>query len=92
MFLPDEVYNKKLPKFVTPGTKSLPKYDEWGNLKQIKYYDDYGREIGWIDFTNHGYPNNHTIPHWHEVQWNDKYPIGGYQIDHRMDTTPPFDY
>lgn len=92
MFLPDEVYNKKLPKFVTPGTKSLPKYDEWGNLKQIKYYDDYGREIGWIDFTNHGYPNNHTISHWHEVQWNDKYPIGGYQIDHRMDTTPPFDY
>ena len=92
LFLPDEAYNKQLPKFVTSGTKKLPKYDEFGNLKQIKYYDDYGREIGWTDFTNHGYPDNHTVPHWHEVQWNAQYPIGGYKIDHRLDPNPPFDY
>lgn len=91
LFLPDEAYNKQLPKFVTPGTRILPKYDEFGNLKQIKYYDDYGREIGWIDFTNHGYPDNHTVPHWHEVQWNAQYP-SGYKIDHRLDPNPPFDY
>jgi hypothetical protein len=24
------------------------------NVKQIKMYDDYGREIGWVDYTNHG--------------------------------------
>ncbi|WP_243896294.1 RHS repeat-associated core domain-containing protein [Paenibacillus sp. F411] len=89
-FLPDEAYGKNLPKFVEPGTKSLNKYDEFGNLKQTKYYDDYGREKGWVDFTNHGYPSNHSVPHWHEVQWNERYPIGGYKIDHRMDTNIPF--
>ena len=92
LFLPDEFYEERLPKFVTPGTQSLSKYDEFGNLKQIKYYDDYGREIGWIDFTDHGYPQNHTVPHWHEVQWNAQYPIGGYKIDHRTDANPPFIY
>ncbi|MBT2288840.1 hypothetical protein J7E73_06740 [Paenibacillus albidus] len=89
-FLPDEAYGKNLPKFVEPGTNNLNKYDEYGNLKQTKYYDDYGREKGWVDYSNHGYPENHSVPHWHEVQWNEKYPIGGYKIDHRMDTNPPF--
>ncbi|WP_322906643.1 RHS repeat-associated core domain-containing protein [Paenibacillus campi] len=89
-FLPDESYGKNLPKFVEPGTKSLNKHDEFGNLKQTKYYDDYGGEKGWIDCSNHGYPDNHSVPHWHEVRWNEKYPIGGYKIDHRMDTKPPF--
>ncbi|MBP1903416.1 RHS repeat-associated protein [Paenibacillus turicensis] len=89
-FLPDEAYGKNLPKFVEPGTKSLNKYGEFGNLKQTKYYDDYGREKGWIDYSNHGYPENHSVPHWHEVQWNEKYPTGGFKIDHRMDTNPPF--
>ncbi|SHM65237.1 RHS repeat-associated core domain-containing protein [Gracilibacillus kekensis] len=89
-FLPDEAYGKNLPKFVEPGTKSLNKYDELGNLKQTKYYDGYGREKGWVDFTDHGYPSNHSVPHWHEVQWNERYPIGGYKIDHRMDTNIPF--
>jgi len=92
LFLPDEFYDKNLPKFVTPGTETLPKYDEFGNLKQIKYYDAYGREIGWVDLTDHGYPTVHTTPHWHEVQWNAKYPIGGYKIDHRLDPNPPFDW
>ncbi|WP_024347256.1 RHS repeat-associated core domain-containing protein [Lacrimispora indolis] len=91
-FLPDEFYNKNLPKHTTPGTKMLPKYDDYGNLKQIKYYDDYGREMGWVDFTNHGYPSGHTTPHWHEVEWNAQYPIGGYKIDHRMDSNPPFNF
>ena len=36
--------------------------------------------------------DNHTVPYWHEVQWNAQYPIGGYKIDHRLDPNPPFDY
>ena len=55
LFLPDEFYNKNLPNQVAPGTKYLPKYDELGNVKHIKMYDDCGREIGWGDYTNHGY-------------------------------------
>ena len=46
LFLPDEFYNKNLPNQVAPGTKYLPKYDELGNVKHIKMYDDCGREIG----------------------------------------------
>ena len=53
LFLPDDFYNENLPKYVSPGNKTLLKYDQFGNIKQIKYYDDYGREIGWVDFTNH---------------------------------------
>ncbi len=68
----------------------MNKYDEAGNLLQTKYYDDYGREAGWVDFTNHGYPDNHSVPHWHEVQWNEQYPIGGFKIDHRLDSNIPF--
>ena len=89
LFLPDEFYNKDLPKQVAPNIRSLPKYDESGNLKQTKYYDDYGREIGWVDYSDHGYPQNHSAPHWHEVQWNSQYP-DGHKINHRLDTNPPF--
>ena len=89
-FLPNKFYEKNLPDRVEPGISVLPKYDPNGNLIQYKYYDPYGRTIGWVDYTNHGYPQNHTVPHWHEIQWNSQYPIGGYYIEHRMDTNPPF--
>lgn len=93
LFLPDEFYNKNLPNQVTPGTKYLPKYDELGNVKQIKMYDDYGREIGWVDYTNHGYGdiNSHhyyTTPHWHEKIYNAQYP-DGIKINHRTDVNTP---
>ena len=81
LFLHDEFYDKNLPRQVSPGTKYLPKYDEFGNVKQIKMYDDYGREIGWVDFTNHGYGNidsldYHTVPHWHERVYDALNPDG----------------
>ena len=67
----------------------MPKSDEVGNVKQIKMYDDYGREEGWVDYTNHGYPENHSEPHWHEVEWNAQYPYG-HTINHRLDPNSPF--
>ena len=93
LFLPDEFYNKNLPSQVAPGTKYLPKYDEFGNVKQIKMYDNYGREIGWVDYTNHGYgdinsPHYHTTPHWHEKVYNAQY-RDGIKINHRTDVNTP---
>ena len=89
LFLPNEYYDgKKLPSQVMPGIKYLPKYDETGNIKQIKMYDDYGRQIGWVDYTNHGYSSNHTIPHWHEVIYDEQY-IKGIIIDHRTNINTP---
>ena len=93
LFLPDDFYNKNLPSQVTPGIRYLPKYDEFGNVKQIKMYDDYGREIGWIDYTNHGYgdinsPDYHAVPHWHERIYNAQN-RDGMKINHRTDTNTP---
>ncbi len=93
LFLPDEFYNKNLPRQVSPGTKYLPKYDEIGNVKQIKMYDDYGREIGWVDYSNHGYgninlPDYHTVPHWHERIY-DVFNRDGKKINHRTDINTP---
>ena len=93
LFLPDEFYNKNLPNQVAPGTKYLPKYDELGNVKHIKMYDDCGREIGRGDYTNHGYgdinsPHYHTTPHWHEKIYNAQYP-DGIKINHRTDVNTP---
>ena len=92
-FLPDKFYEKKLPSQVSPGTKYLPKYDSAGNVKQIKMYDDYGREIGWVDYTDHGYrninsPNYHTVPHWHEKIYNSIF-RDGKKINHRTDIKTP---
>lgn len=42
--------------------------------------------IVWIDFSDHGYSDTHTVPYWNEVQWNAQYPIGGYKTDHRLDS------
>lgn len=89
-FLPDEFYSKNLPKQVEPGTKSLPKFDEAGNLKQTKNYDQYGREKGWVDYTDHGYPLDHSVPHWHEVKWSAQHP-DGIKFNYRFDTNPPFE-
>jgi hypothetical protein len=93
LFLPNKFYNKKLPSQVTPGIKYLCKYDESGNIKQIKMYDDYGREICWVDYTNHGYGDEstvdfHTAPHWHEKIYDELY-THGIKIDHRTDKNTP---
>lgn len=93
LFLPDEFYEKNLPSQVSPGMKYLPKYDEFGNVKQIKIYDDYGREIGWVDYTNHGYgninsPDYHTVPHWHERIY-DAQNRDGMKTNYRTDTNTP---
>ncbi|WP_187363597.1 MULTISPECIES: hypothetical protein [Vagococcus] len=89
-FLPEEFYkNNRLPKNVEPGTKSLDKFDDLGNLKQTKYYDQYGREKGWVDYTDHGRPDAHSAPHWHEYTYNEKYPLGK-KTDHKFDTNPPY--
>ena len=46
-------------------------------------------EKGWIDYSYHGFPENHTVPHWHEVFYDSQYPLGR-KVEHRMDSNPPF--
>ncbi|HEM5005044.1 TPA: hypothetical protein U1181_000421 [Streptococcus suis] len=91
-FLPDAKYSKKLPQNVSPGIKYLHKYDANGVIKQTKFYDDYGRQIGWVDYSDHGHPNNHSNPHWHQIIYNKDTPGTGYKIDYRFDKNVPFDF
>ncbi|MGG1068175.1 RHS repeat-associated core domain-containing protein, partial [Brevibacillus parabrevis] len=91
-FMPENYTGKNLPSFVSPGTNFLPKYDSNGVLKQVKFYDQYGREAGWVDLTNHNRPNDHTAPHWHKVDYNSKTPENGIQINYRNDPNPPKDW
>ncbi|MGG4451218.1 hypothetical protein ABEX12_01560 [Brevibacillus porteri] len=91
-FLPENYTAKNLPSSTTPGTNFLMKYDSNGTLKQVKFYDQYGREVGWVDLTNHNRPNDHTAPHWHKVEYNSKTPGNGIQINYRDDPNPPKDW
>ncbi|MEI5993267.1 hypothetical protein [Candidatus Enterococcus mansonii] len=89
-FLPEEYYkNNRLPSRVEPGTSSLDKFDDLGNLKQTKFYDQYGREKGWVDYTDHGRPDSHSAPHWHEYIYDAEFPLGK-KVDHKFDINPPF--
>ncbi|MBL7987022.1 MAG: hypothetical protein JNJ94_03050, partial [Chlorobi bacterium] len=66
---PNSAWTKDAPKQVTPGTKTIEhqKYNpRTGEVEQSTvHYDQYGRQVGRTDHTNHGYPANHTTPHHH---------------------------
>lgn len=78
--LPPEAWDKNAPRQVTPGTppfehtKYNPATGEWE--KSTVTYDDYGRQVHRTDYTDHGYPDDHTIPHDHQTEYNRQYPNG----------------
>ncbi|MDR2039441.1 MAG: hypothetical protein LBQ60_16080 [Bacteroidales bacterium] len=61
------------PKQVTPGTTRLDWLRQSGRTKQIEssrvIYDNFGRQIYRVDFSNHMRPLNHSIPHLHQYQF-----------------------
>ncbi len=74
-------YNKYWTKYaskqVSPGTKRL----DWtrisgrtGRLESSRViYDDFGRQIYRVDFSNHMRPLNHSVPHLHQYQYGYKW-------------------
>ena len=80
--LPDKAWSKKAPKQVTPGTKRLDHYrynERTGKIERsVVEYDDYGRQIKRIDFTDHGYPESHKVPHIHKIKYDAQFPNGRY--------------
>ena len=81
--LPDEAWHKNAPKQVTPGTNEIlhTKYNHRTRTLEKSHvkYDDYGRQVERVDYSNHGYPENHTNPHTHKYEYNQTYPKG-YEI------------
>ena len=81
--LPDEAWHKNAPKQVTPGTNEIlhTKYNHRTRTLEKSHvkYDDYGRQVERVDYSNHGYPENHTNPYTHKYEYNQTYPKG-YEI------------
>lgn len=59
-----------LPRKGTPNSV-LQKYDSSGNLVRERYYDSNGLALKDIDYTDHGNPKAHKVPHEHNWDWSD---------------------
>ena len=59
-----------LPKIGTPNSV-LQKYDDSGKLVKERYYDSNGYALKDIDYTDHGNPKVHKVPHEHNWDWSD---------------------
>lgn len=69
------------PKQVTLGTTRLDWSRESGRTGRMEFskaiYDDYGRQIYRIDFSDHMRPLNHSIPHLHQYQYGSAFSSNG---------------
>lgn len=87
--LPDEAWHKNAPNQVTPGTKELEHYKYNPKTGELEYstvkYDEYGRQVERIDYTDHGYgdpasPDYHSTPHTHTYEYGPGYSPKGKEI------------
>jgi len=70
----DERTNEPVPEADAPHTELGTKDGKKGKYPQAREFDENGKPVRDIDFTDHGYPLNHPVPHQHEWQPN---PTGG---------------
>ena len=68
-FVPEEYWERKLPKQVTPGTETIETWKKSSGsdevYKKTGHYDEHGRLKAIDDYTDHGRPNDHPNPHHH---------------------------
>lgn len=70
------------PKQITPGTTRMDWLRVSGRTGRMEnsrvIYDNYGRQIYRVDFSNHMRPLDHSIPHLHQYQYGPAFdPIKG---------------
>ena len=65
-------YPHKLPMTGQPPNSSQIQKDENGNITRIRYYDEKGNAYKDVDYTDHGNPSKHKVPHTHIIIINDK--------------------
>jgi len=72
---PKEIWSKNAPKQVTPGVRSLEqvKYFNGQFEKSNVKYDQFGRQIQRVDFSDHGTPEYHSNPHTHMYDYSHSY-------------------
>ncbi len=65
--LKNNIYPHKLPMIKqTPNLTQVQK-DEKGNIVRIRYYDNNGNAYKDVDYTDHGTPEIHKVPHTHII-------------------------
>lgn len=80
-------YNLK--NHVTPHTipihhipnSSIIQRDDQGNVVRIRHYDENGNAYMDVDYTDHGRPDTHKVPHTHIIEIGNK-------IDRKKGTKP----
>lgn len=88
--LPQDEHGVKVPDTTDPHTQLGQRDGEKGKYPQAREFDENGQPVRDIDFTDHGRPHNHPIPHQH--QWKDN-PTGGTKIrDKKAEPVPEWNY
>lgn len=65
--LPLDEHGRPIPESDTPHTQlGTRKSKKDYKYRQGREFGDNGKDIGRIDFTDHGDPTKHPCPHWHE--------------------------
>lgn len=72
--LPTGKGGTKLPDTDTPHIQLETAKGRKRSYRQAREYDEYGREVRDVDFTDHGRPQEHPNPHQHSYKEN---PTGG---------------
>jgi len=63
-------FNLKIIHINCPGqipNSSQVQKDDYGNVTRIRYYDENGNAYKDVDYTDHGNPNKHKVPHTHII-------------------------
>lgn len=60
-----------VPIHHTPNS-TIVQRDDQGNIVRIRYYDENGNAYKDVDYTDHGRPDTHKVPHTHIIEIGNK--------------------
>jgi len=78
--VPKDAMSQNAPKQVTPGTSNIKqtKLNQQTGKSETSsvHYDNFGRQVGRTDYTDHGRPKVHPDPHHHTFEYDKNFPDG----------------
>ncbi len=63
----NNIHPHNLPLKHIPNSK-IEQYDDSGKITRIRYYDENGNAYKDVDYTDHGRPDRHKVPHTHIIE------------------------
>ena len=68
--LKNHIYPHQLPIKGVPNS-TVEQRDDNGKVVRIRHYDDKGNAYKDVDYTDHGRPDTHKVPHTHIIDISD---------------------